>query len=237
MMMHSKRELTEATMAFATDNTEGYTQAELDALNAELAQRLAAMADINEFGLEMAERECALLREEVTVLRTGMGSHQSPAMVSDEWLTPREIIGALGEMDFDPCAAPSPRPWPTARRHVVRAENGLTMPWYGRVWLNPPYGGPSVIGPWMRRMVEHGDGIALIFARTETALFFETVWRAANAVLFIEGRLFFHRADGTRASANAGAPSCLVAYGNYNDERLQRSGIAGQYVSLRECAT
>ena len=166
----------------------------------------------------------------------GMGTHQSSAMDSDEWLTPPAILRALGEFDLDPCAAPEPRPWPTAKRHVVRAENGLMTAWEGRVWLNPPYGGPSIIGPWMRRMVSHGDGIALIFARTETALFFETVWRAASAVLFIKGRLFFHRPDGCQASANAGAPSCLVAYGDGNADCLATCGVAGQYVALANVA-
>lgn len=162
----------------------------------------------------------------------GMGTHQSSAMDSDEWLTPPEILRRLGQFDLDPCAAPEPRPWPTADRHVVRAENGLLRLWSGRVWLNPPYGGPSVVGPWMRRMVSHGNGIALIFARTETALFFETVWRAATDVLFIEGRLFFHRPDGIRASANAGAPSCLIAYGRSNAAMLAECGIAGHYVPI-----
>lgn len=165
----------------------------------------------------------------------GMGTHQSAAMDSDEWLTPLHILRELGRFDLDPCAAPEPRPWSTAERHIVRSENGLTQPWFGRVWLNPPYGGPSIIGPWMRRMVSHSNGMALIFARTETALFFETVWRAAAAVLFLEGRLFFHRPDGRRARANAGAPSCLVAYGAQNAETLESCDIKGQFVPLTNC--
>jgi hypothetical protein len=153
-------------------------------------------------------------------------------MDSDEWLTPPAIIAALGQFDLDPCAAPEPRPWPTATRHVVRAENGLMMAWRGRVWLNPPYGGPNVVGPWMRRMANHANGTALIFARTETALFFETVWHRASAVLFLQGRLFFHRPDGRQASANAGAPSCLVAYGATDASTLERCGIEGHFVRL-----
>ena len=47
-----------------------------------------------------------------------------------------------------------------------------------------------IIGPWLRRMAQHNDGIALTFARTETALFHETVWERANAVFFFAGRLF-----------------------------------------------
>ncbi len=163
----------------------------------------------------------------------GMGKHQSAAMESDTWLTPPEVIAALGQFDLDPCACPSPRPWPTATHHLTRDDNGLTKEWKGRVWLNPPYGGPSIVGPWLRRMVNHNNGIALIFARTETDLFHKMIWQAADAVLFLRGRLFFHRPDGGRAGANAGAPSCLVAYGGYNVAALAASGIDGHLVPLR----
>ena len=89
----------------------------------------------------------------------GMGSHQSAAMLKDEWLTPPEIIKALGgpkSFDLDPCA-PIKRPWDMAKEHYTIADNGLLKPWHGRVWFNPPYGGPAIVGPWMRRMVEHGQ--------------------------------------------------------------------------------
>jgi hypothetical protein len=164
----------------------------------------------------------------------GMGSHQSAQMLKDEWLTPPEIIDALGgpeSFDFDPCS-PIKRPWPTARLHYTIADNGLLKPWKGRGWFNPPYGGPAIVGPWMRRIADHGEGTVLIFARTETALFFETVWKRATALLFLEGRLYFHHVDGTRAAANAGAPSVLIAYGE-NDARVLRGcSIAGQYIDL-----
>lgn len=181
---------------------------------------------------------------------TGMGGHQSAAMLKDEWLTPPSIIGALGgapSFDLDPCA-PITRPWPTARQHYTINDNGLLKPWHGRLWFNPPYGGPEIVGPWMRRMVDHSVGTALIFARTETDLFFETVWKKADAVLFLRGRLFFHVAvdsefprkgkppifvkAGGRAPANGGAPSALVAYGAKDAEILRACGLVGQFVEL-----
>jgi len=162
-----------------------------------------------------------------------MGSHHSAAAGSQVWLTPPYIIEALGEFDLDPCAAPEPRPWGTAGTHWGRADNSLDRPWFGRVWLNPPYGPKDSIAPWLRRLVEHGRGTALIFARTETRIFFETVWERAAALLFLRGRLCFHRRDGTLpGGANAGAPSVLVAYGAADAERLERSGLDGQFIRL-----
>lgn len=161
--------------------------------------------------------------------KPGIGSHQSAHMVKSEWLTPPEIIEALGPFDLDPCA-PIVRPWDMAERHYSIEENGLIQPWEGRVWCNPPYG--VTTGAWLRLLSNHGDGIALIFARTETEMFFTHVWYRANAILFIKGRLHFYHVDGRRAPANSGAPSCLVAYGPENVEALRSSGIPGKLVLL-----
>lgn len=158
-----------------------------------------------------------------------MGGHESAAMLKDEWLTPPEIIKALGLFDLDPCApVPNKRPWDTARQHYSVLDDGLKRDWHGRVWCNPPYGREA--GKWLARCAEHGNAIALIFARTETAMFVEHVWRKADALLFIHGRLHFHHVDGTRAAANAGAPSVLVAYGRNNAEALAMCGIKGAFV-------
>lgn len=161
-----------------------------------------------------------------------MGGHQSAAMLKDEWLTPPHIIKALGLFDLDPCAPhESRRPWDMASRHYSAEDDGLSQPWEGRVWCNPPYGLEAA--KWLDRLANHGNGIALIFARTETAMFFEHVWGRADAVLFLRGRLHFHHVDGARAAANAGAPSVLVAYGEHNVQALRDSGIDGQLCLLR----
>lgn len=151
-----------------------------------------------------------------------LSSHQSARSGTDEWLTPPEIIKACGEFDLDPCA-PIVRPWDTARQHFNVHDDGLAQPWTGRVWCNPPFGREAV--KWLRRMVEHGNGIALIPARTETAMFYETVWGGADAVLFIKGRPHFHYVDGRRATANSGAPICLVAYGIQNVAALVKTNL------------
>lgn len=151
-----------------------------------------------------------------------LSGHQSARMRNDEWLTPPEIVRALGHFDLDPCS-PINRPWPTATRHLTVEDDGLVHPWSGRVWMNPPFGREAV--KWLRKLATHGDGVALIPARTETAMFYETVWGVADAVLFIKGRPHFHFVDGQRAAFNSGAPICLVAYGQRNAEVLAASGL------------
>lgn len=159
----------------------------------------------------------------------GMGSHQSASMQKDEWLSPPQIIKSLGPFDLDPCA-PIKRPWDMAKRHYTKEDNGLVKEWHGRVWLNPPYGPHTC--EWMERLALHDNGIALIFARTETQVFFDWVWDHADAILFIEGRLHFHHVDGARAKANSGAPSVLIAYGQNNIMPLKKSGIKGKLIKL-----
>lgn len=80
-------------------------------------------------------------------------------------------------------------------------------------------------------MANHGNGIALIFARTETRTFFESVWGVATSILWIKGRLKFYHRDGTKGQYSGGAPSCLIAYGEQNADELlmcQFLGIEGR---------
>jgi len=158
-----------------------------------------------------------------------IGGHHSSRMKNDEWLTPPEIVSALGAFDLDPCS-PVNRPWDTARSHYTVEDDGLSKPWAGRVWMNPPYG--KHLGAWLAKLKNHGDGIALVFARTETRAFFDHVWGAADALLFIEGRIHFHHVDGKRCPNNSRAPSVLIAYGMDNAGWLLASKIPGAYTPL-----
>jgi hypothetical protein len=163
-------------------------------------------------------------------MSNGMSGHQQPYRgKSDTWLTPPEILKRLGRFDLDPCC-PSKIPWSTAQT-MLHVE-GLEADWFGRVWLNPPYGPET--GKWLAKLADHGDGIALIFARTETEMFFQHVWPKASGLLFIKGRLHFHDISGQRAKFNSGAPSVLVAFGIDNSHALQTSGIDGAFVRLKQ---
>lgn len=165
--------------------------------------------------------------------RRSMSGHHSASSGTTTWLTPRRILEALGEFELDPCAAPLPRPWPTAKRHIVEAEDGLSQPWGGRVFLNPPYG-TQIMRPWLVKMADHQHGTALIFARTETEAFQEYVFGAASAILFLRGRLHFCFPDGREAEFNSGAPSVLVAYGRADAAILESCGLLGHFVDARQ---
>lgn len=159
-------------------------------------------------------------------------SHDRVENTKHEWLTPPEIIKTLGPFDLDVCSPiPSKRPWATALEHYDINDDGLQKKWKGRVWLNPPYEN-KIAGEFLKCMAQHGNGIVLIFARTETANWFEHIWSKADAILFVRGRLQFYHASGKIADNSGGAPSALIAYGDSNVEALRKSGIEGHLVVL-----
>lgn len=152
-----------------------------------------------------------------------LGSHQTTVGKSQVHLTPKWIIDELGPFETDPCAA-FPRPWDCAKRNLIEGEDGLTQDWFGRVWLNPPFNRYEV-GKWIQKLADHGDGIALLHARTETE-WFRICWKSAFAILFLRQRITFVQPDGTPCTtqkgeiANSGAPPVLVAFGEENGNRL-----------------
>lgn len=158
-------------------------------------------------------------------------SHRRTKLTSDTWITPRELIERIGPFDLDPCAAIN-QPWPCARQSFTEIENGLLQRWQGFVFCNPPYGRKCEV--WLDRMALHGDGVALVFARTDTKMFFKYVWNRAAAILFIRGRITFHFEDGTapRWGNNSGGPSVLIAYGERAVGILQRVEDLGKLIIL-----
>lgn len=132
---------------------------------------------------------------------------------SVEWWTPPEIFEALSlDFDLDPAAPVGGLPWVPAAEHYSAEDNGNAREWFGRVWLNPPYG--RGVGAWAHHLVEHGDGVGLLFARLDTA-WAQHALRHADAACFISGRLrFIDGVAGHRLAHNAPAPSMLVAYGS-----------------------
>jgi len=138
---------------------------------------------------------------------------------TNTWFTPQNIIKTLGPFDLDPCTQ-SYRPFDTAVRHICedKGECGLSAKWHGRVWLNPPYG--RTIARWLSKLADHGNGIALVFSRTETT-WAQSLLSRANSVNFLKGRIAFLRADG-KPVTNAGTGSMLLAFGAENVEAIKR---------------
>lgn len=147
----------------------------------------------------------------------------------NEWLTPPSLLNKLGSFDLDPCA-PVHRPWDIAKNHYTEEDDGLSRPWEGRVFCNPPYDA-RLISRFINKCIAHRNAIALTFARTDTRLFHEYIFKNADSILFIRGRLKFFHVTGEEGGT-AGAPSCLIAFDRGNAVLLENCGIEGKLVRL-----
>ncbi len=145
-----------------------------------------------------------------SVAKRGLEVHFSSA--SSEWNTPKHIVNAvvevLGEIDLDPCCNSGKANVP-AKVCWREKDDGLSSPWRGRVYMNPPYG--TVIADWCSMLVDavqEGDvpeAVALLPSRTDTEWFQEL---EAASYCFIRGRLKFNDGD-----VPAPFPSVAVYWG------------------------
>jgi hypothetical protein len=89
--------------------------------------------------------------------------------------------------------------------------------------MNPPYG--RGIERWMRKLAAHGDGIALVHSRTDTAWWRDAI-ASATALCFVAGRVRFVRGS-TMSQEGPGSPvsSVLIAYGLACGIALAQAGL------------
>ena len=136
-------------------------------------------------------------------------------LTSDDYYTPAWVFERMGiEFDLDVCAPPGGIPWIPAKRYYTQADDGLVQPWEGRVWMNPPYSGPT---PWVAKFIAHRKGVSLLpFAKSA---WFDHIWSASDAVV----------APGVHASRFEGGPIFmpvfLAAFGDECVEAISRLGV------------
>jgi len=159
-----------------------------------------------------------------------MQLHTQKAMFSSgssNWGTPFPFVRQLEKsfnrvFDLDPCVGK--QVYAKAPKFYTPADNGLLQQWFGNVFGNWPWAGDDSDGieAWLDKTVSEvtkGEGniwvASLTPARTDTKWFHHYVFRRADAVYFIKGRIQFIDMD-TGAPRKGGAPF-PVALGIYNN--------------------
>ena len=123
----------------------------------------------------------------------------------DDWPTPQWLVEQLaaefapGGFDLDPCASAQNA---KAGRFFTEDDDGLTQPWKGSVFCNPPYG--RSVGTWMAKAAaEVAAGraalvVALVPARPGTG-WYDVAVKSCSLVRVWPGRMIWPRANFTSA--------------------------------------
>ena len=148
---------------------------------------------------------------------------------SVEWYTPAWIFEALGiEFDLDPSSPHDMESAVPAAVKYTMFDDGLSQQWNGRVWLNPPYGKSTPF--WIRRMIDHNDGIALVFSRTDAA-WCQDAMEACTSMLFLSGRIqFVPGIENQHKKSRSAAGTVMFAFGNDCAAALKNMSDRGIYL-------
>ena len=153
-------------------------------------------------------------RKDVKALIYGHGDGEDG--LGDEWYTPKWLFDGLGlTFSIDVCG-------PVDRTHIAvpceryytEADDGLTSPWDGTIWCNPPYSAPE---PWAKRCIQHGDGLLLTHIPMN-AEWASALWHNCDAIRLFQA-MEFVRPDGKRQ--RPGMWLQLAAFGPVATEALQ----------------
>jgi phage N-6-adenine-methyltransferase len=129
---------------------------------------------------------------------------------SCEWATPQDFFNAAnakyGPFDLDAAATAENA---KCSRFYTEADDGLTQPWTGRVWCNPPYF-RHVIDAWVKKGWEASQTTAevvVMLVRAATSTRWWHQYASKGEVEFMARRLRFGD-----AKSGAPFPSALVVF-------------------------
>jgi phage N-6-adenine-methyltransferase len=151
--------------------------------------------------------------------RLAIANHRGTAGCNDEFRTPADVVArvraVLGEIDVDPASTEQANATVKAAKYYTKEDSGLTKPWHGHVFMNPPYSRPGIDEFVAKLIAERNEGhitdaIVLVGNNTDTA-WFHDLMVAADAACFTRGRLPFLRPDGAIGGGAQG--SCLFYFG------------------------
>ena len=151
------------------------------------------------------------------MIQARLFTQEQTETTSDDYYTPKWVFDTLGlHFDLDVASPPHPTHVP-CDRYFTQADDGLAQPWTGRVWMNPPYSDPL---PWVRRFVDHANGVALV--PTSNGQWFDILWNCETAWISLKSLKF----ESPTGLMKQGIPNrtWLVALGDDNIAALKNFG-------------
>jgi phage N-6-adenine-methyltransferase len=200
-------------------------------------------------------RRAGISRATVTALAAGRGTIRSYAVMADAlritprivkrkgyaacmsskdqtWQTPRTLLDAIlaaadrEDFDLDPCSPRADGPVPAAT-HWTEADDGLSRPWTGLVFVNPPYS--RALPRWAAKCATEADAgdavvVGLVPSRTDTRWWHDNVAGRADVVA-LKGRLRFGGGAGS-----APFPSAIAVWGSPDLAKRIAATIGGAWL-------
>lgn len=136
-------------------------------------------------------------------------SHESTGK-SDDWYTPKFVFDKM-EVWFDmDCASSEDGTFVPCSKKIT--SDSLNKKWIGFIWLNPPFGGRNGLDPWIKKFIEHGNGLMLTPDRTSTD-WCQDFFEKCQCVLFVRHKIKFIRPDGTSGDQPSNG-TCIFGIGD-----------------------
>lgn len=161
-----------------------------------------------------------------------------------EWYTPPQFIVAarevMGEIDLDPASSSVAQNTVQAKRFYTKDDDGLSVEWRGRVWLNPPYSS-ELLPKFVDKLCESIDcgkvskAVVLVNNATETS-WFQKLAASALMVCFPKSRIKFHDATGKPANTPLQGQAILFFGGDGTQfvEVFRQFGFVAEVRYVRE---
>ena len=147
-------------------------------------------------------------------------------MSDNEWYTPAKYIEAaravMGSIDLDPASCALANEVVKADTYYTKENNGLELPWYGNVWLNPPYS-QRLGSKFVDKLIETYDNgeikqaIMLLSSLSGDSRYFQPCWN--YLICMHRGRIHFYNGNSNKDSSRHG--SLFVYIGSYEQRFTQ----------------
>jgi len=143
------------------------------------------------------------------IIHSAAGAHVGHNSGQNEWYTPSNIIesarSVMGSIDLDPASCEVANETVKAKRFHSIQNSGLSSPWHGNVWLNPPYSQPHIAQFMAKLAKELNSGkvkqaCVLVNNATDTE-WFHTLASCSSAICFTKGRVRFIDENGKPSGA------------------------------------
>lgn len=149
--------------------------------------------------------------------------------LKDVWQTPAGVTEMLRPIDLDPCAGPDTD---IGDRNLRKQDDGLTSPWSGRVFVNPPFSDKEA---WLRKAVSEQDQTDVVFVLTPDSTDTISWWHEfvephADYVWFAEGRVSYIVPETGEPKGSPTFGTAINVFGDPGSDTLDRMARDGHLV-------